>query len=154
MTEPVTWGPGEGERHPAGPGSEIVIKATGSATCDTFFLSETTLAPGFSGPPAHRHQRVHDMFYVLEGTLHMLLADQHLEVVAGGFVCVPPGVIHTFSNPGSSPVRFLNFNTPAGWENYMRDLGRAAADGPLSTERIGQIASRYDFRAVESDASD
>jgi hypothetical protein len=51
-------------------------------------------------------------------------------------------------------VRSLNLNTPAGWENYMRDLGRAAADGPLSTERIGQIASRYDFRAVESEASD
>jgi hypothetical protein len=23
-------------------------------------------------------------------------------------------------------VRFLNFNTPAGWENYMRDLADAA----------------------------
>jgi mannose-6-phosphate isomerase-like protein (cupin superfamily) len=137
---------------PAGPGSEIVVKATGGMTRESFFMSGTTIASGFAGPPAHRHQNVHDMFYVLEGTLHMRLGDRHLELPAGGFVCVPPGVIHTFSNPGPSSVRFLNFNTPAGWENYMRDLGRAAADGPLSTERIGQIASRYDFEAVDADA--
>jgi mannose-6-phosphate isomerase-like protein (cupin superfamily) len=153
MDKPVIWGPGEGEPHSAGPGSEIVIKATGGATGESLFMSETTLAPGFPGPPAHRHHRVRDMFYVLEGTLHMLVDAEHLEFGAGSFVCVPPGVVHTFSNPGSSPVRFLNFNTPAGWENYMRDLGRAAVDGPLSTEQIGQIASRYDFTVVDADDS-
>jgi hypothetical protein len=42
----------------------------------------------------------------------------------------------------------LNFNTPAGWENYMRDLADAAKAGPLTRAMIGQIASRYDFRAV------
>jgi hypothetical protein len=57
--------------------------------------------------------------------------------------------VHTFSNPGSTPVRFLNFNTPGGWEGYMRDLGAAAAKGQrLSTEEIGEIASRYDFHAI------
>ena len=88
------------------------------------------------------------MFYVLDGTLTMHLGDQATEVPAGSFVCVPPGVVHTFSNPGDSPVRFLNFNTPAGWENYMRDLGAALAKGAPSQEEIGQIASRYDFRVA------
>jgi mannose-6-phosphate isomerase-like protein (cupin superfamily) len=154
MTDPVVWNPGEGERHPVGSGSEIVIKATGSATGDSFFLSETTIAPGFAGPPMHRHQHVHDMFYVLDGTLHMRIADRSLELSAGSFACVPPGVAHTFSNPGAAPVRFLNFNTPAGWENYMRDLGRAGAAGPLSSEQIGQIASRYDFDVADASAPD
>jgi hypothetical protein len=45
-------------------------------------------------------------------------------------------------------VRILNFNTPAGWENYMRDLAAALAAGSPTPEEIGQIASRYDFRAV------
>ncbi|MBV8734430.1 MAG: hypothetical protein JO120_06600, partial [Solirubrobacterales bacterium] len=44
--------------------------------------------------------------------------------------------------------RFLNFNTPAGWENYMRDLGEAAKAGPLTPDVIGRIASRYDFQSV------
>lgn len=60
---------------------------------------------------------------------------------------MPPGTVHTFSNPGEAPVRILNFNTPAGWENYMRDLGAAAARGePPTPEEIGRIASRYDFK--------
>jgi oxalate decarboxylase/phosphoglucose isomerase-like protein (cupin superfamily) len=61
-------------------------------------------------------------------------------------VCVPPGVAHTFSNPSDSRVRFLNLNTPSGWEGYMRDLARAAEAGQLTSEEIGRIASRYDFQ--------
>jgi oxalate decarboxylase/phosphoglucose isomerase-like protein (cupin superfamily) len=78
----------------------------------------------------------------------MRLAEETLELGAGSFVCVPPGVEHTFSNPGERPVRFLNLNTPSGWESYMRDLAAAAQAGPLTPEGIGEIASRYDFEAV------
>ena len=142
--EAVVHPPGEGERHRAG-GSEIVIKATGEETAGTFFLSESTIAPGFPGPPPHRHERLVDMFYVLEGVLTVRLGDETHELEAGSFVCVPAGVVHTFSNPSDSPVRFLNFNTPAGWENYMRDLAKAAKAGPLTPDVIGRVASQYDF---------
>jgi oxalate decarboxylase/phosphoglucose isomerase-like protein (cupin superfamily) len=58
---------------------------------------------------------------------------------------VPPGVVHTFRNDSDSPVRLLNFNTPAGWENYMRDLAEAAQSTPLTPEVMRRVASRYDF---------
>jgi mannose-6-phosphate isomerase-like protein (cupin superfamily) len=138
--------PGEGER--IGDASTVTIKATGEDTNDSFYLGETTIASGFPGPPPHVHDRLHDMFYVLEGTLTMRLETETLELPAGSFVCVPPGVVHTFSNPGQTSVRFLNFNTPAGWENYMRDLGAALAQGTPSPEEMGKIASRYDFRVA------
>ena len=139
--------PGEGERHAAGP-VEIVIKATGDDTAGSFFLAENVIPPGFAGPPPHRHEKLHDMFYVVEGTLTLRLGDETVTAGAGTFACVPPGVVHTFSNPGGEPVRFLNFNTPSGWERYMRDLAEAARSGPLTPEVIGRVASRYDFRAV------
>ena len=148
MGEAIVHRDGEGERHAAGGTSAIIIKATGEDTAGSFFLSETTIAPGFPGPPLHRHARLHDMFYVLDGVLTMRLGDETHEVGPGTFVCVPPGIAHTFSNPSSAPVRFLNFNTPAGWENYMRALGKAAAAGTLTSDVIGQIASQYDFEAV------
>ena len=78
----------------------------------------------------------------------MRLGDATLELEPGSFVCVPPGVVHTFSNPSDAPVRFLNFNTPAGWEYYMRDLAAALASGTPTQEEIGEIASRYDFQVV------
>ncbi len=137
-------GPGDGEV--IGGASAVTIKATGEETSGSFYLGEAFVEPGFPGPPPHTHERLHDMFYVLEGTLTMLLGDQTSELAAGSFVCVPPGVVHTFSNTSEEPVRFLNFNTPAGWENYMRDLGAALAKGSPSREEIGQIAARYDFQ--------
>lgn len=135
---------GEGEQ--IGGPTTVTIKATGEETNNSFYLGESVVEPGFPGPPPHIHEHLHDMFYVLEGTLTMRLGDETTKLPEGTFVCVPPGVVHTFSNPGETPVRFLNFNTPAGWENYMRDLGTALAKGAPSQEEIGQIASRYDFQ--------
>jgi quercetin dioxygenase-like cupin family protein len=138
--------PGEGEK--IGGPTTVTIKATGRETNDSFYLGEGVFEPGFPGPPSHRHRGLHDMFYVLDGTLTMRLGDETLELEPGSFVCVPPGVVHTFSNPSDTAVKILNFNTPAGWENYMRDLAAALAGGTPTQEEIGQIASRYDFEVV------
>ena len=138
--------PGEGEQ--LGGPTTVTIKATGAETDGSFYLGEVVIAPGFPGPPPHRHKQLHDMFYVLDGSLTMHLGDARLELEPGGFVCVPPGVVHTFSNPGEAPVRFLNFNTPAGWEHYMRELAAALAAGAPTQQEIGRIASGYDFEAV------
>jgi mannose-6-phosphate isomerase-like protein (cupin superfamily) len=144
----VVLGSGQGERHPMG-ASWVAIKVGADETAGMFYCGEVEIQPGFPGPPAHVHERLHDMFYVLEGTLTMLVGQAEREVTAGTFVCVPPGVTHTFSNPGSAPVRFLNFSTPGGWEGYMRELGAASAEGrQLSREEIGMIAARYDFQAI------
>ena len=146
MSEPVFHRPGEGEVLSMGPNT-IAIKATSEDTAGGFFLSESTIAPGFPGPPPHVHETLHDMFYVLEGTLTMRIGEEEREAPAGTFVCAPPGTVHTFANRSDAPVRFLNFNIPGGWEGYMRDLAAAAAAGtPPTPEEIGKIASRYDFR--------
>lgn len=138
--------PGEGEH--VGGSSSVTIKATGEDTGGSFYLGEAVLSPGFPGPPPHVHEALHDMFYVLEGTLTMVLDTEHLDLAEGSFVCVPPGTVHTFSNQSERPVRILNFNTPAGWEHYMRDLASILAAGTTAPEEIGAIASRYDFRVA------
>jgi quercetin dioxygenase-like cupin family protein len=143
--EPVVHRPGEGERLAVGP-STLLVHATSADTGGTFFLSESTIAPGFPGPPPHTHETLHDMFFVLEGTLTVQLRDEMLEAAPGTFVCVPPGVVHTFSNESDAPVRILNFNTPGGFENYMRELAEALKDGQPTREEIGAIASKYDFK--------
>jgi quercetin dioxygenase-like cupin family protein len=144
VTGAVICLPGEGEHIPGR--SSVTIKATAESTAGSFYLGEVVIQPGFAGPPPHVHERLHDMFYVLAGTLTMRLGKETRDLGPGSFVCVPPGLVHTFSNHSQEAVRFLNFNTPAGWENYMRDLAAAPAAGNPTSEEIGRIASRYDFR--------
>ncbi len=148
LSDAVVCGPDAGERIDVA-SSSVVLKATGDGTDGTFFLSETRIQAGFPGPPPHAHRRLHDLFYVLDGTLTLRREDEVIEATPGAFACFPPGTVHTFSNPGDEPVRFLNFNTPAGWENYMRDLGAAfRSDRPPRPDEVGRIASRYDFQPV------
>ena len=143
----VVLGPDGGERHDLG-ASSVTIKAGGEHTGGTMFVAETVIAAGFAGPPPHSHQRLHDMFYVLDGVLTVHVGTETIEAERGSFVCVPPGIVHSFSNRSDGPVRFLNMNTQSGWENYMRDLARVLPrDRPPTPEEIGRIASRYDFHA-------
>ena len=116
--DPVLYGPGEGENHDAGP-AQIVIKAAGEHTGDSFFLAESTLAPGFAGPPPHRHRELHDMFYVLDGTLTLRLGDRTIEAGPGSFACVPPGVL----------LRWTSTRSLARWDRdgpALRVSGRSA----------------------------
>jgi mannose-6-phosphate isomerase-like protein (cupin superfamily) len=146
MVGGVVLQPGEGERHSLGVTSSTTIKAPAEATAGRFFLSENALAPGFAGPP-HVHDELVDSFYVLEGTLDLVVGEEHIEL--GAFACVLPGTRHTFSNRSESRVRFLNINAPGGFELYMRELAAAARAEVLTSQRIGEIAARYDVRVID-----
>jgi quercetin dioxygenase-like cupin family protein len=124
-------------------------RSPASTQAASFFLAESTLAPGFAGPPPHRHRELHHMFYVLDGTLTLLVGDGTIEAGPGSVACVPPGVAHTFRNDSDGPVRLLSFNTPAGFENYMRDMAEAAQSAPLTPDVIARVAPRYDFEFAE-----
>lgn len=149
MTDGLVLHAGEGERHALADSSSATIKATAEATAGRFFVSECDLAPGFAGPPPHVHDELVDSFYVLEGTLTIVAGQETFELGPGGFACALPGTRHTFANRSGERVRFLNINAPGGFEQYMRDLAAAAASGPMTSERMGEIASRYDVRVVE-----
>lgn len=65
----------------------------------TIAITDNTVPPGFPGPLRHRHTEMTDIFHVLEGELNFGVGDEQQVVGAGGFVLVPPGMLHTFSNP-------------------------------------------------------
>jgi uncharacterized cupin superfamily protein len=144
--DPVILRSGEGELLEMGL-SHVLVKAGSEQTAGTFFLCESTLEPGFPGRPPHIHEKLHDMLYVLEGTLTLRVGDETIAAEAGTFACFPPGTVHTFSNTSDQPVRILNFKTPGGWENYLRAISEVATPGvPPPSEALAEIASRFDFK--------
>ena len=141
-SDAVVRRPGEGHTLALGPNS-LVFKAEVGDGDGTFYLGESTLAPGFPGPPPHRHDEHLDSFFVLEGTLTLQLGDDQVEASAGSYAVAPPGSVHTFSNPGEGTVRALNIMAPGGFEQYLKE---AAAAGTTDPAEPAKIASRYDFK--------
>jgi quercetin dioxygenase-like cupin family protein len=124
--EAVVHRAGEGE---ALFGGRIVIKAASAQLTLTESWSPAA-RPG-AGPHLHRHHT--DSFYVLEGELGVTVGgDEHL-LGAGGFACVPAGVVHAFRSTGAA--RFLNLHTPdGGFADNLRALDRGEAGGFDSVE--------------------
>jgi mannose-6-phosphate isomerase-like protein (cupin superfamily) len=144
----VVRGPGEGDGLAAGP-SRVLFKAEVSDGEGTFSLTETTLAPGFPGPLLHRHARMVDSFYVLEGTLTVRVEDEEHGLGPGSYAFVPPGVAHTFSNPSAETVRMLNLQAPGGLEQYLKELASVLKPGEQPDPAVmASIASSYDFAPV------
>jgi quercetin dioxygenase-like cupin family protein len=137
-------GSGEGTAYAVGTATSV-FKATRESTAGFFSLAEVTIEPGTSGPPPHSHRELLDSFYVLEGTLVVRVGEDEADAPPGTYACMPPGIVHTFANRSDEPVRFLNLNTPGGWEDYIRDLAAATpADGPPDPRLMGEILARYD----------
>jgi mannose-6-phosphate isomerase-like protein (cupin superfamily) len=132
--------PGEGEEGALGP-SSASIKAGGDDAIGSLTVMEAVFG-AFPGPVPHRHRAMVDSFYVLEGMLTIDLGDRRVEAPPGSYALVPPGNVHTFSNPGDEPVRILNVMAPGGLERYLKE---AAADEPPDPELLARLASRYDF---------
>ena len=129
---------GEGELIELGPLARGWVKAGADDGLGSVSLVEAELGPENSGPPAHRHAGLTDSFYVLDGTLTVLLGEERHQVPAGGYALVPPGNVHSVANAGERPVRFLNVTAPGGLERYLREL--AGAD-PAD---FAAIAARHD----------
>jgi mannose-6-phosphate isomerase-like protein (cupin superfamily) len=112
-------------------------------------ITENSVPPHFPGPVPHRHERMTDIFYVLEGTMTLHFDGEQRQVGPGGYALIPPGVEHTFSNDGDVPLRFLNIYQPSGNEHYLKEVGkRIATRNPPRPDEMAVIASRYDVIPV------
>jgi mannose-6-phosphate isomerase-like protein (cupin superfamily) len=133
--------PGEGET--AALGATSVRFLAQETDSDAYAVTEALLAPGFPGPRPHSHERTYDGYYVLEGSISFLLEGEELSLAAGSFVLVPPGIVHTFSNPGHEPARILNVIQPAGYEQYLKEAAELPSPDPAA---MAEIAAKYDFK--------
>jgi mannose-6-phosphate isomerase-like protein (cupin superfamily) len=113
----ILLGPGEGERVELGTAS-----ATIKVGVEELGVFEVEIAGDFPHPPAHRHLRTLESFYVREGMFAVDIGGVSASVPADGFATVPPGTVHW--SPPAAPVRFLNVFAPGGIEDFLREAGR------------------------------
>jgi mannose-6-phosphate isomerase-like protein (cupin superfamily) len=130
---PVVLGPGEGRAYPMGRIS-AVFKASGEDAAQRYAISEWWLEPHTKGPGAHAHPE-DDVFYVIAGTLHVLVDTDWIEASAGSFVLVPGNVTHDFENRGSERAGALNISAPGNFEEHMPGIARWFAEHPPADTR-------------------
>src|SRR5918998_1119939 len=104
------------------------------------------------GAPLHTHRHEDEYSYVLEGRIGVQLGDEVLEAGPGELVFKPRGVPHAFWNAGDEPARLLELISPAGFENYFRDLAPLLAAPERDEAALGEVVARYgleiDFETI------
>ncbi len=115
--QPVILRPGEGREYAMGP-LKAVFKADGEETAHAYAISEWWLEPHTKGPGAHQHPD-DDVFYVLAGTMSVMVGTEWHEATAGSFVMVPGNTAHNFENRTDEPAGMLNVSAPGDFEDTM-----------------------------------
>ncbi|GLZ36590.1 cupin domain-containing protein [Actinokineospora sp. NBRC 105648] len=132
--------PGEGPSRWAF-GDKYTIKAGEHNAGKAFYLMEAVVPAG-GGPPPHIHHWEEEAFYVLEGEVEVRDGGGPTTVAAGGFIFVPRGTTHSFTNVAVEPCKMLILVTPGGKDRFFGQAGVSAADGapqPPESQRIADV---------------
>lgn len=124
-----------------GTGARFVV--AGDDAGGRFALVEHPMQPRALAAPMHRHHREDEYSFVLEGTIGALLGDSVVIGNPGDLIFKPREQWHTFWNASDKHARVLEIISPAGFENYFRELGTELINGPPDPQRLAALCSRY-----------
>jgi quercetin dioxygenase-like cupin family protein len=102
-------------------GDTYTILLSGDVTAGRFSLIDMHIPPG-GGPPPHRHD-FEESFTMLEGQLEATFRGKRSTLNAGETINIPANAPHQFHNASTQPVRLLCICSPAGQEDFFRELG-------------------------------
>ncbi len=135
---PTIISSGEGESFDFG-GLGVQWKIDGDQPQGRFSVVHHPIAPRALAAPLHYHHNEDEYSYVLRGQLGALLGDDVVTAGPGTWVFKPRGQWHTFWNAGDEPCEIIEVISPAGFENFFREV--AANWGDL--EKFAEINKKY-----------
>jgi mannose-6-phosphate isomerase-like protein (cupin superfamily) len=115
---------------------------------DRFSLVEHPMAPRALAAPLHRHTREDEYSYVVEGRMGALLGDEVVYAEPGDLVHKPRNQWHTFWNAGDEPCYILEIISPAGFEDFFKELSDMGGVANASPETLGELNERYGLEMI------
>ena len=132
----------------------MTVKASSDLTGNRgFALLEAVMPPG-SAPPPHIHERDDEAWYVLEGEVEFNVVGQIFTADSGSFVFAPKGEEHGFRVTSSTPLKVLAMSWPAGFADFVQELGEPAVartlppEPKIDPERIVAVGQKHGIRVV------
>ncbi|MFD7846432.1 cupin domain-containing protein [Nocardia sp. NPDC059764] len=144
--EPAVVHAKEGEPFTMTETEHLLWKVTAKDTGGRFDAAEVTALPFVSGPPQHIHDNSDEIFYVLEGTVRVLLGDQLHDAEEGTLVFIPRGTSHTWINGGAVPARFLTMFIPGGMQGFFESTAPLVQQVPPDLDALAAAAAQFDTR--------
>ena len=102
-------------------GDTYTILLGGDETAGRFCLIDMQVPPG-GGPAPHRHD-FEETFILLEGEIEATFRGEKRVVCAGETINIPANAPHQFHNSSSVTSRMLCICSPAGQEEFFREVG-------------------------------
>lgn len=95
--------------------------------------------------PVHKHLREDEVIFIQKGSGVFTLGEKEHEVKEGSTAFVPRGAWHGLKNTGSETLRMFFSFSPAGFENYFREIGvpPGVPWKGLSTNEFAAIDRKY-----------
>lgn len=146
---PVLTRHGEAETS-ADPSSVMTLLADSDGPSGGFTSYRSSFAEGAVGAPAHFHTKATELFFVISGSLQVLVDEEIIVMEAGDFLAVPPHTPHAFAAAAGcrADVLFV-FTLGMGRFDYLRLLGRVMR-GEADAKEIAASAERFDNHYVDS----
>lgn len=134
------------------PSSVMTLLADSDTTGGLLTSYRSTFAEGAVGAPAHFHTRAAELFFVIDGSLRVLVDEEVVVLNAGDSLVVPPHTPHAFAAaPGRTADVLFVFTPGMARFDYLRLLGRVMR-GEASPQEIKDSSERYDNHYVDSPA--
>ena len=108
-----------------------------------FSLVEHPMAPRVLAAPLHKHTREDEYSFVLEGQVGALLGEEVLIGKPGDLIFKPRNQWHTFWNAGDEPARILEIISPAGFEEFFRELVELGGVTQVQPQTFEGLCQRY-----------
>ena len=121
-------------------GDTYTILVSGADTAGRYTLIDMHVPPG-GGPPPHRHD-FEEMFTVLEGEVELTFRGVSAVAAAGETVNVPANAPHVFRNASERPARLLCLCSPAGQEEFFKEVGVPVAHRTEAPPALDEAATR------------
>ena len=121
----------------------IFIKAGAATGSENLALGTQQVTLG-AGIPVHRHIRMDEAFYVLEGGGVFTLNDARHRFEKGATIFIPRNTWHGFEHPDQE-LLLLWIMAPAGLDGFLRETCTPPGipPKPLTPEQVREIALKY-----------
>ena len=105
----------------------------------------TSTVPTNDAIRIHKHLNEDEIFFIRQGTGLFTLGEREYPVSTGSIIFIPKGIWHGLKNTGTEEIATVFGYSPAGFEDFFKELG-TAADKPFvekTTEERKAIAKKW-----------